>query len=1273
MQTKFDGLMVRLASEETIEEWSHGCVEHADTINYRTWKPKPKWLFCESIFGPEKNYECSCGKYKWVRYKWIVCERCWVEVTNSRVRRERMWHIDLASPVIHDWYLKNISWWIHHLLQMSWNEVQKILSFVKYVLVDDVDEESINKILESITKIHNETLKELEDLYNQEKEEYIKQKQSKAVLDDLERRYLDNKKQIEHDYLKLKSMVSEFRKWYTILESDYRNIFQKYSNMLNFKSWPEAIYYLLKNYNVKKEIKIQLEKFKKIKSNEQKKKAFMLIKLLINLYISGVHPKNMVIRKLPVVPPALRPVVQLDWWKFASSDVNLFYRRVLMRNIRLKKMIQAWMPDVVKKNEIRLLQEAVNNLFVWEKHNSAWWWAWNKLFKSISDMLSGKEWIFRKNLLWKRVDYSWRSVITVWPDLKLNECGVPLYIAMKIFTPFVIWKLIEKNIVYTPKQAEKIIKEESPLALKLLEEVIKDKYVLLNRAPTLHRLSIEAFKIKLMPWKTIRLHPLVCPSFNADFDWDQMAIHLPISDEAQREARELIAADKNILKPASWEPTIAHSQDMVLWVYYITEDKSIKDQNVKWYFSSFEDVLNSYNLWNLNVKDWIIVNTKDGEIKTMVWRVLFNSVLPEDYEFVNETVGKSKLKKLLSEIFDKYWQETVVKVADDIKDLWFKFSGISSLTINVLDMKSPTKLSQYIKKWDDKSNKIYTLFYKGFLSEEEKHRLIVEVWTDVKNEVEKAVKESLLPWDDIFTMVDSWARWSYWNTTQITWMKWLVLNPKWEIIELPIKWNYLDWLSAVEYFISIHASRKWKADTALKTAESWYLTRKLCDACQEVFIREEDCGTNKYVLISRNEIESKWEKFEAELLWRVIAEDIYDDSDTLVIKKDTLLWIEEVKLIWELHKDFVKVRSPLTCMCERWVCQKCYWSDLATRKLVELWTPVWIIAAQSIWEPATQLTMRTFHDWWAVASKWEDMTQWLERVKQLFEVRTPKNPAVIAPFDWTMVVLEEWKRKYLILESEYQKKYYFVKDGYSVVVKENDFLKKWWVYAQKWRSKLMVKEEWVVLEVKDDSIVLWVKEVKKIALTWISPLKKNWWQIFKWEILTTWAVDVKEYMNLVGALPAQKYIIDWINAVYASQWQKINSKHIEVVVKQIFSKVAIIDAWDSTFIPWTRVKYEEFEKVNAQLIKEWKRPALWQRLVLWLTLIAKETDSWLSAASFQETIRVMVDASLRWAIDHLDDLKSNVIIWRLLPLWEEYRKKLRQERGEELEDNDDEE
>lgn len=1187
-----------------------------------------------------------------------------------------MWHIELAAPVVHIRYIKATPSRIWLLLNLSINEIEKILYYVKYV-VTAVDEELKKNVISQLDKDYHNKIDELDRIYDKEKKatkEATKDKKEKEKIlqeDQLRKVYEENKMMLEKEYSRVKSILSNFDVWATILESDYRNIFYRYEGAFTFSSWSQAVLTLLKQINIQDDISSILETFSTLKW-ETRKKMFKKLKLLINLYISWVKPEWMVLTHLPVIPPDLRPVVQLEWWKFASSDVNLFYRRVLMRNLRLKKMIQVWMPDVVKKNEIRLLQESVNNLLVWEKWNGAWWSSW-KVFKSLTDMLSGKEGIFRKNLLWKRVDYSWRSVITIWPGLKLDECWLPLYLAKKMFTPFIIGKLIERKISHTPKQAEKLIRDEDPITLKILEEVIQDKYVLLNRAPTLHRLSIQAFKIKLMPGKTIRIHPLVTPAFNADFDGDQMAVHLPLSEEAQREAKELIASDQNVLKPSSWEPVISHSQDLVVWAYYLTDEHSHLEEysiqeieeeyeksktwkGIVWKFSSIEDVLSAYNSSDLHVKNRILLRMHEDEkyIVTTTWRAIFNSCLPE-MPFVNEKTWSKWLKKVLDTIYDMYWRAQTVSTADDLKDIWFLYATKSSVTINIFDLNLPPEKTKILDTAWDNVNQIHNLRFRWFVSDVEKHKLIIKMRSTAKAKIEKMVKEAYAPGTDIYSLIDSKARWNRWQMTQMAGMKWLVASPSWEIIELPIKSSLLEWFSPIEYFISAHWARKWKADTALRTAESWYLTRRLVDASQEAIIRTEDCGTEDYIIITEWEAKVRNESFESLIFGRVVASDVIDDRWTVLVEKNTLLDKNLCKLILDAWVDTVHVRSPLTCHTVSWVCQKCFGMDLSLRSMVDIWSPVGIISSQSIGEPGTQLTMRTFHSWW-VASMDGDMTQGIKRVEELFEVRNPKKPAVITPFDWTAVIVESSKKTEIEITSEPLPVTYVLKEWYDSIVWVWEELAKWWSYASKGRSKLKIKNWWVVLEVHKDHIVLGELKVakKKVAVGTIIRVKQ-WAQVYKWQLLTTWGIDIREYMQVIWDLEAQRYIVKEIKKVYTSQGQDVNDKYMETIVKQLFSKVMISDAGNSSLVPGTIVKYEEMLRINKELEEAGKQPARWDRLALWLTQVAKESNSWMSAASFQETIRVMVEASTRWAIDPLDDLKANVIIGRLLPVWKIYQ------------------
>jgi DNA-directed RNA polymerase subunit beta' len=1257
-KSNFDGLMVTLASPQEILKWSYGTVESPETINYRTGKPKLKWLFCEAIFWPVKPHECSCGKYKGVRYKGIVCERCGVEVTNSRVRRERMGHIELACPVVHIWYYKATPSRIGLLLGLSTAEIEKILYYVKYIVTADVSAEKMQELVTNLEQVFSGKIKELEEIVAEEtkaaEENNGISSLSGMSLKEIKKAYDDNKITLEKEYNRIRSILAWLKQGATILESDYRNFFYKHDNVFKFKSGSDAIMDLLSVIDVQSMIQDVIARFKEIKG-EERKKTFKLLRLLINLYVSDVRPEWMIMKYLPVVPPDLRPVVQLDGGRFASSDVNQFYRRVVQRNLRLKKMIQVGMPDVVKKNEIRLLQESINNLMVGEKGSSKWANG-GKVFRSLTDMLSGKEGIFRKNLLGKRVDYSGRSVITVGPDLKLDECGLPLYIAVRIFSPFIISKLIERNIAYTPKQAEKLIKEQDPVALEILHEVIKDKYVLLNRAPTLHRLSIQAFKVRLMPGKTIRIHPLVTPAFNADFDGDQMAVHLPLWEDAQNESRAIVSSAHNILKPASGEPVITHTQDMVLWVYSLTYQPNHDAQPVG-RFADIADIIHHVELGDIAVNDLVVLRYEDRHITTTAGRVIFNSILPEQLQFTEMTdtkITNKILKKILDKTYDLCGPEVMVRVADAIKDMWFKYATQSAVSNNIFDVLIPQEKEEIIKKWDEAAKIIQDQWYYGFLSDEEKSRLLVQHWMNIVEQIEGRVKaiykeQSQDTANDFYMLTESGARGKVSNLAHIGGMKGMVVSPSGKVIELPIKSSYMEWFSPLEYFISAHGARKGRADTALKTADAWYLTRRLCDSSQEVIVKEHDCGTHEFIIVDKYESEARGETFVDLLYGRFLAKDVLDEHGKVLYTKDTFIDKDVLSAFTNAGVDSVAVKSPLTCHTQSGVCQKCFGMDLSSRQVIKLGVPIGILASQSIGEPGTQLTMNTRHLVW-VQAEW-DITWGMERLNELLEVRNPARKAVIAPFEGTVRIHENGKLFDIEVVGEADKRYYPVKEWYKATVKPGTTLKKGGSYASKGVSKLKVKEDGQVIAIKDDILILGVvNSLTQKSAPNTSIKVKDGDTVAKGQILTSGTLDIKEYQKTMWDLAAQLYVVKEMKKVYTSQGQDVNDKYMEIIVKQMFCKVMIEDAWDTSFVPGSLVKYEEFLAVNNEMLAQHKTIAKGARLVLGLTQIAKEWEGWLSSASFQETVRVMVDNSLQWSIDRLDDLKSNVILGRLLPI-----------------------
>ena len=996
-----------VSSPEKIKALSYGKVLISETINYRTQRPERWWLFCEQIFWPRKNYECACGKYKRIRYKWITCERCWVEVTKSNVRRERMGHIELYSPVAHIWYLKSVPSRIGLLLDLPVKKLEQVVYFASYIITDvyeDKKEESLkdleNKFKISKVEMQKEIQKEINGLKLQ--------KESKRLTG---KRYLDAERDVMQklddlvlEFEEMRDILKSLKVWDVVWELEYRILSEKFPHIFVWWTWAEYLKKLLSRIDLLELIK-KTQKELKIATQAKHKKLLQKIKLASNLLKSGQKPERFILESLPIVPPDLRPMIQLDGGRFASSDLNDFYRRVINRNNRLKKLMELWAPDVILKNEKRMLQESVDMLLTWETRTNRSWFitANKKKLKSLTEILKWKQWRFRQNLLGKRVDYSARSVIVVWPDLKIDECWLPKVMALILFKPFIIAKLIDNDVVYNVKHAEKFIDKSSKEVWDALDEVIKWKYVLLNRAPTLHRLSIQAFKPVLVEGKAIQLHPLTCTAFNADFDWDQMAVHLPITDKSQLEASELMVTSKNLLSPASWEPIVAPSQDMILGCYYVTssDDKWIWAWKI---FANIIDVWHAYEAGIVWMKSSIKIRINWELIITNYGRLLFNEIVPEWLGFINETLKKTVLKKILSESFEKLGSETTAIFVDNIKNFWYKYSTISGLSISKDDMVLPGNKQKLLEEASLKVKYIQKKHWTWFITEGEKYLQSITVWAEVKKVIESEMKDIFTKDNHIYNFIDSWARWNWWNVTQLCWMKGLVSSTTGKTIELPIKSTLKEGFSTLEYFIATHWWRKGKSDTALKTAQSGYLTRRLVDASQNIIVKEDDCRSVHYKTIVK--WSRKWsfdEKFEDRLYSHTVATPIKDKKWEVLVNPWIIIDNEVLSLINDNEINEINIRSVLTCETEGWVCKACYWLDLWLNKETEIWSPVWVIAAQSIWEPWTQLTMRTFHSWWVAKEGW-DMTQGLARVEELFEARTPKVLSEISDIDWTSEV-----------------------------------------------------------------------------------------------------------------------------------------------------------------------------------------------------------------------------------------------------------------------------
>ena len=1260
------GIAIGISSPEKIRALSHGKVLISETINYRTQRPERGGLFCEQIFGPRKNFECACGKYKRIRYKGVVCERCGVEVTKANVRRDRMAHIDLYAPVAHVWYMKSVPSRMGLLLDLPVKKLEQVVYFASYIITD-VDEEKLA-----------ESQRELEDKYKVTKAEVQKEVQRETNELKLKKEAWEIKPKayateeallvkkiddLDAEFDDLKEKLKLLNVWEVVWELEYRVLSEKFPHTFDGGTGAENLKKLLERIDLPTFIE-ERQKELKVATKTKTKKIIQRIKVASNLLKSNQRPEWFILEALPIIPPDLRPMIQLDGWRFASSDLNDLYRRVINRNNRLKKLIELGAPDVILKNEKRMLQESVDMLITGDTRNnrSGFVSANKKKLKSLTEVLKGKQGRFRQNLLGKRVDYSARSVIVVWPTLPMDHCWVPKEMALILFKPFIIAKLIEDGYVYNVKHAEKFIDKGTKEVWDALDEVIEGKYVLMNRAPTLHRLSVQAFRPVLIEWKAIQLHPLTCWAFNADFDGDQMAIHLPITDKAQQEARELMVTSKNLLAPSSWDPIVTPSQDMILGCYYVTA----MDENAKGsgqIFSSIKDAWVAYEAWAITVKSAIKVRVDGKVIETCYGRLIFNEITPEEIGFINETVGKGVLKRVLADSYERLGSEVTAAFVNRIMTFGYDNATISGLSISKEDMVMPSIKKELLEEGSEKVKTIQKAHWNGLVTDEEKFTQSIAIWADVKNTIEKEMKDWFLPSNHVFAYIDSGARWNWGNVTQLCWMKGLVASTSGKTIELPIKSTLKEWFSTLEYFIATHGWRKGKSDTALKTAQSGYLTRRLVDSSQNIIVKEDDCKSVHYKTVKASDAEGSFaESFEDRIYSHTIATDIKDAKGNMIIEgwsvvdKDLLAVIAENKIVE------VNIRSVLTCESEGWVCQKCYGLDLGLNIPVEIGTPVWVIAAQSIWEPGTQLTMRTFHSWWVATEGW-DMTQGLSRVEELLEARVPKALSEISDIAGTVEVNNiEDTTVVKVVANELEVDEYYYSEKFEVAVKVGQEVKAKQIIARNKAERQRLTSKFAGKVTKVENGVIEISDVEPRVYEysfdlWTTILVKDGDTIEKGQKLTLWNLSLQKLMDVSGVVASEQYIVDDIKSIYASQGQTVNSKHIEIIVRQMFSRVRILDKWDTEFFPGDVIDIIKFKNANDALMKEGKKAWIGERLLLWITKISLFTESWLSAASFQETVRVLVESSVSGKIDKLEQLKENVIIWRLIPAGKEYRRK----------------
>jgi DNA-directed RNA polymerase subunit beta' len=1223
----FDELRIGLATADDIRQWSHGEVKKPETINYRTLKPEKDGLFCEKIFGPTRDWECYCGKYKRVRFKGIICERCGVEVTRAKVRRERMGHIELAAPVTHIWYFKGVPSRLGYLLDLAPKDLEKIIYFAAY-LITSVDAEARHRDLATVEAQISVEKKRLEDKRDADAETRQKKLETdiaaleaegakgdvrRKVREGAERELRQIRDRAQREIDKLEEVLDTFRKLepkqLIADETLYRELRDRFGQYFTGGMGAEALQRLLEHFDLDAEAESLRDTIRNGKG-QKKVRALKRLKVVAAFLNTRNSPMGMVLDCVPVIPPDLRPMVQLDGGRFATSDLNDLYRRVINRNNRLKRLLDLGAPEIIVNNEKRMLQEAVDALFDNGRRGRPVTGPGNRPLKSLSDMLKGKQGRFRQNLLGKRVDYSGRSVIVVGPQLKLHQCGLPKQMALELFKPFVMKRLVDLNHAQNIKSAKRMVERARPVVWDVLEEVITEHPVLLNRAPTLHRLGIQAFEPQLVEGKAIQIHPLVCTAFNADFDGDQMAVHLPLSAEAQAEARILMLSSNNILSPAHGRPITSPTQDMVLGIYFLTSQKdgALGEGRV---FSSVAEAVMAFDARELDLQAKIGLRLRDQvppvgveveedgvlRLETTLGRALFNETLPVDYPFVDLTVTKRELGSIVNDLAERYPKVQVAATLDALKETGFRWATRSGVTISIEDVVTPPGKGAILERYEGDAEKIEKQYSRGVITDDERRQELIEIWTKATAEVAREMEANFPKDNPVWMMVHSGARGNMMQVRQIAGMRGLVANPKGEIIPRPIKANFREGLTVLEYFISTHGARKGLADTALRTADSGYLTRRLVDVSQDVIIREEDCGTERGVVmrIATKNAEGALVKdahVETSVYARALATDVEVDGQVVLPAGSDLGDVNISRLI-EAGVEEIKVRCVLTCDSKVGTCAACYGRSLATGKTVDVGEAVGIIAAQSIGEPGTQLTMRTFHTG-GVAG--EDITHGLPRVVELFEARTPKGVAPIAEVAGRLRIDDTDKTRKLVIVPD---------DGSEEIG-----------YPVSKRARLRFAE--------GDHVEVGDK-------------------------LHEGAVNPHEVLRILGPRQVQLHLVAEVQEVYRSQGVSIHDKHIEVIIRQMLKRVNVLESGATEFLPGSLVERSVFEGENRRVVAEGGEPASGRPVLMGITKASLATESWLSAASFQETTRVLTDAAIQAKSDSLLGLKENVIIGKLIP------------------------
>jgi DNA-directed RNA polymerase subunit beta' len=1376
-----DAVRISLASPEQIREWSYGEVTKPETINYRRLRPEKDGLFCEAIFGPTKDWQCYCGKYKKIRYRGIVCEKCGVEVTHSRVRRERMGHIELAAPIAHIWYTRRSPSYLGLILNISQRNLDRVLYFAQYIIteidedarqkalhhldeeltrererLDQIVEEQVQTLeaelageLQELREQHERLIQEFEErlttltnevmsqatVVQQQLDQYkdqpapvdlvfaladaaivpqgelvtrdaytylnqvVQDKLSEvettlqnekaaalapieAKQDHLQQVISDKREELQQgtagQFEQAERRIDEQREELRglrvrqlINESRHRELEEKWPRVFRAGMGAQAIYDIVKSIDLEGLALRLRHEIRLSKSKQRRKKAAKRLRVVEALRQSNNRPEWMILTVLPVIPPDLRPMVQLDGGRFATSDLNDLYRRVVNRNNRLKHLIKLQAPEVIVRNEMRMLQEAVDSLIDNSRRGKAISLRGSRQLKSLSDMLKGKQGRFRRNLLGKRVDYSGRSVIVVGPELKLHQCGLPKRMALELFRPFVMQKLVEYNHAINIKGAKRLIEREAPEVWEVLEELIRSRPVLLNRAPTLHRLGIQAFEPVLVEGNAIQIHPLVCAAFNADFDGDQMAVHVPLSDAAVAEARELMLSNRNLLLPANGEPIVGPTKDMVLGCYYLTMEESGAQGEGKT-FADYDEVSLAYSLGKIDLHAKIKFYARPGPrrrvraIDTTVGRVLFNEVLPAELRFYNEVLDKGRLKALVGRAYQELGATQTAELVDKIKDIGFKYATRSGITVAIEDLTMPEDKPVILDRVSNEVAEVERQYRRGLITENEQYVKTVELWTDATEQITRALSRDLDHTGSIGIMADSGAtKGGLQPIRQLAGMRGLMADPSGRIIALPIRSNFREGLNALEYFISTHGARKGLADTALRTADAGYLTRRLVDVSQDCIINEEDCGTKAGIWIDRERSEIIDDPFAERILGRVAAGRVVSPKtgDTLV-EVGEMLDEEKVRAIEEHEVERVHVRSPLTCALRHGICAACYGRDLAKRERVHVGEAVGIIAAQSIGEPGTQLTLRTFHTGGVAGT--EDITQGLPRVQELFESRNPKGQAVVADISGVVHVKQEGGvRRVQVVSSEMERTPYTVPRNYKMLAVDGAEVEVGDVLAKRGDKQIVAETDGhVAIEGRDVIICRENREEREYEIPATARLRVDEGQtVVAGDRITEGALNPHEILDILGMEAVHQYLLEEIQLVYRTQGVTIHDKHIEVIVKQMLRRVRVTSSGDTHLLPGDLVDRLDFQYINNEVLAEGGEPATAQPVLLGITKAALNTESFLSAASFQHTISVLSNAAIEGKRDDLHGLKESVIIGKLIPAGTGFRRRQEKRRA----------